>query len=528
MHHSDHGRRRRRNSAGVLLLVLCAALPVYAQPVDKLAASLRKDYEAGQAAQVVERVKSLIKQRDKLTLEVCLVGAEAALSVGNYKDAGSLGSLASEIAGENADGNPRDPRGLAMEAHALYYRAQQAMGTGNPGPMTSATFLDAGTFYRRARQAGGDPYKLGYFEAEAFLAGGATGKALVAIDAALDKQPDNFDARMLRTRILLGLDRSAEAAQVLQDMRKKDGKNVLVARRLLQAVLATGDRSRARQTFLELIKEFPKDPGIYTPFELHFKTESPPTFLIETMEAAAKIHPPAIDCFPQWYLALLKGNAGKLEEGLSYMEVYRAQFDSHPEAHFWIGRFLTDLGQLERARSALLKANALGGLDQDLLVGGLRRLVAKLVGRNEYDPAAALQGVVLSLSQTPDDERDLGALYYNGGRTSEGIGVLERLAARSDGMASSTAAGVWNYLGLYYWGLGRSKDAEKALRKALDESPESSDALENLGLLLVESGRPEDGVKLLDRVIVQDPERQRSRYHRLRARYPSLMDAGKR
>jgi tetratricopeptide (TPR) repeat protein len=481
----------------------------------------------GGAESVLQEVRRLVSKKEVDT-ETALVGAEAALEVGAWNDAGALGALATTLAPKNAEGQPTEHRGFAMEAHALYRMGQASAESGRGGLLTAATFHDAGTLYRRSREHGGDPFDMGYFEAEAYVMAGAHDRALEGIRVALEAQPDNWEGQLLQARILLALDRGSDAADLLALMKAREPAHPEVASLLLQATLKTGDRDRIRRVFLEVVKERPADGVLYGAFDEHFSNERPQTFVREVMAQAGRLHAPETDPLPLWYGALAEERDGRLREALASMDAYCAVRPTYASGAYVRARILVGLNRLDQAREAILRANALGGLATEQMVDGLRYVIGALVAADRFGPAADLQQVVVSLSIEERDEMDLAILLYHDGRRDQGITLLQRLSTREGVLGPAMQATVLNNLGLQLLGMGRKGEAKASLRRAVAADPESLDALENLGILLIDEGERGEGAGLLTRVLASDSRRDRSRYHLLRARYPSLLEAGAR
>lgn len=495
--------------ASVLSFALGAAC-VPAQPSSALQERLR----AGEAAAVLSEVKAL-SRAGSADLEHLLVGCEAALVSGSLADARALADQAERRA-------PEDPRPHTCNGHALYAMAEDSRARGG-GALLDATLADAVWHYREARRLGGSPYDNGFWEAEIELQRGRATGALEAIDAALAARPGDLPAGRLRSRALLGLGRRAEAIAELEKLREAHPGDPTVAELLLVAVLEEGGRDHIRRVFLAGAKDHPELQILYGRLFGHFQDERPGTWLRETLEAAAAARPEA--ALPRWYLGCFDETIrGDLEGALGHYRSYSAARGT-AEGSYHVGRVLVLLGRAAEARDALLRANALRGLDPEALAGALSTLVALYVERGEFESAARIQDVVRANTPTLQAQLDLGVLVYNAGRREQGIEIYRQLLRRDD-LDLAMESQAENYLALGLWGSGRREEAEAALGRSLVADEENLDARENLGVLLVEAGRGEEAARHLRLVLAGDPVRDRSRYHLMRALHSRLLSGG--
>ncbi len=515
---------RTRCLLTVALAVLPSVFPAGLMAQDDLT-GLRKRMKAGDAAGVLDRVRDLVAGGEG-TVEMALLGAEAALTLREWGQAGSLGSLATSLSRDPETRRPTEHRGFEMEAHALWGSAQEAIASGRVSGLTRASFMDAASFYRESRAHGGDPFESGFWEAQACRFGLAFDEALLAIELALEAEPDNWAARVLKGRILIDLKRNADAVAHFRALRAANERDPEVAHLLLAAALGTDDRRAIRATFLELIRAFPGDMALYRPFHGRFSADDDPGYLESTLRAVAEFHPVTRDRVPRFYLALAAERGERLEEALELMVAYRDAAPTTPEGPYQVARLLLRLGRRAEAHQQMLKASALGGLEDADMARGFGLVIAAHVGANDYRPAVALQRIVVGMAADANAELNLARLLYHDGKRDEAIGIVKRLLQREDGHEDGFIAELYNDLALYHLGLGQDKEAEACLRRSMAASEEAMDARENLGIFLIQRGREAEGVKLLEQCLSRSPERHRSRYHLLRRRHPEVLGGG--
>ncbi len=505
-------------SAAAFLLVIAGLTPP-APGQDRGAEVLRRRLDAGEAREVLAEVIAGITS-GTTGVDEALIGSEAALVLEEWNHARSLADLAAAKA-------PKDWRGHMANGHALFRMAEAKAGEARGGGgLIRATFSDSATSYRLARELGAPLFETACFEAEARLMAFDLADGIAAVDRALAAVPDSRHALVLKARLLTEQGGHAEAMACLEAARRSAPADPEPARLLMRAALAAGaDRPRVRALFLDLVRAFPEDSGIYDAFITRFWNERPEAFLRGVMEEILAGDPAKSLRFPLWCLGALDERAGRLEDALARYVEYRDRRPTAAEGELHVGWVLTALGRLAEARQALLRANALGGLAPEDMVRGLGRLIGAHVERREFEPAARLQQVVHSLLPSPEAERDLAVLEYGAGRRAEGLEIYRRLLARDD-LDLPARAKTENYAGLALLGMGRAGEAEACFRRSLDlidDTPDALDARENLGAVLLDSGRREEAGEHLAKVVLAAPERTRARYHLLRARHPEIL-----
>jgi serine/threonine-protein kinase len=154
-------------------------------------------------------------------------------------------------------------------------------------------------------------------------------------------------------------------------------------------------------------------------------------------------------------------------------------------------------GKYEAAEAEFRRALEMDANDGDTW----RRLGQVLESSNHLSDAQAAFEKATALE--PDYYRNhqaLGAFYYQRGRFGEAAGQFEKTIA----LAGSEPAAHYA-LGLAYAELGRRTDAERELHLAIDLG-DSAPALNELGVMLTDDGRPQAAIPYLTRALAHNPD----------------------
>lgn len=506
---------RTRFLFGACLSFLVLALPLMAQ--DLRAAELRAQLERGDAAGVLDHVRRALGDASA-TLGMYIVGAEAALALGQYPHARGMADLAVAKA-------PTNPEAYATVGHVLFALGEDSASRARGGGgLVRATFGDAAVAYANARRLGGAAYDLALWEAEARHMAGETDAALLALDAAEGARAGSANVARLRGTVLFDVGRHALAAVVLAQAVRLHPNDADFALLHLRVAMAGQDREAALAVFLSGVQRFPELPALYTTFIGAYEAERPDTWLHNALVKAAAAVGSGNETVLLWYQGALDEAAGRFSQALVRFEAYLQRRLGAPEGHFKVGSALLGLNRLDEARDQLLRAHAAGTLDPAAIAAALRGLVSALVGQQRHDAAASIQGVVAAMSHEPQDELNHGVVLYQSGRREDGVRVYRALAARDD-VDPTLAARAWNYLGLALAGIGQSSDAEKAMRQSLEILPTQGDARENLAMLLLALGRRSEAKSESLAVLQLEPTRPRSLYASMCATRPWLQSS---
>ena len=169
------------------------------------------------------------------------------------------------------------------------------------------------------------------------------------------------------------------------------------------------------------------------------------------------------------------------------------------EAHYHIGvRYLQD-GEYAQAMLELRKAEVFE--PKDPRIQNAMGLVYFATDRPSEAEAAYRKA--LSLKKDYSEARvNLGTLYARQGRCEEAIPEYRK--ALEDPFYPTPALALHN-IGLCYRSLGREREAEKALREAVDQDPNLFRAYLDLGRLYYAQNRMDEAVKVFRRALDRHP-----------------------
>ena len=246
-----------------------------------------------------------------------------------------------------------------------------------------------------------------------------------------------------------------------------------------------------------------------------------PVRALDAYDAALAVAPEALPALRQ--AATIAEQQGQLERALSYWIRAKRLASDDPDVLLGFGRVCWMMDLLDDAEPALEKAAQLrpDGLAHQYTLAAVK------VGKKQFDAAQRiLEPLVAARPQDPRLQYALGAVLYTQGHLDDAAVHLREsarldpappasqyylaLATRDRGEeADATAmlerlvqahpdhAGAREALGGLQMGAQRYAEAEANLREAIRLSPKSVKANYQLGLLLVRSGKKEEGDRQL-------------------------------
>jgi tetratricopeptide (TPR) repeat protein len=450
-------------------------------------------------------------ERSPEDLDLNLAMAEAALGAGDLRRARRHADRALGTA-------PKDTRAAEIVGHVLFRMGESAAERlGDKGMLVRATFADAATAYEEALALGSDPYQAGFWAAEAHERAEARDKALVAIDRALTARPKDPAALSLRGRLLLDQGKAAEALESFEAVLAGAPQSPAAADAAagsISARLKLGDKAGIAAAFPKLTKGDPlgAQARIYEILAAAYRgtpAEDAWQALLETADATEPR-----DAINAYYRAELMIRRGRSKEALELADRYLAAVPGDAGGLLLRAVALRKLGSLPEARKVLGRAYDLDP-ERPSIREEFRYLVAAFFEAKRYQEASEVQEFVVYLTGRPEDRHDYAILRLDAGAPAEAERIYREIAADREVPASEVSRAL-NALALLQRGQKKLPEAEKTLREALATNPDNLDARENLGILLIDEGRAEEGRKELSACIAKDPARKRAQYHLLR------------
>jgi tetratricopeptide (TPR) repeat protein len=223
-----------------------------------------------------------------------------------------------------------------------------------------------------------------------------------------------------------------------------------------------GETERARREFRQALDLMPDHPGALGGMVQLDLNERNFEAALDGARKALEQGGPGMNPVFYFLTAYLFTRTGEVEEGLRLYRVLSEQRPSTSQVHTGIGVLLQARGDVAGALAAYRKALEL-----------------------KPDALYALQELYSSLSV-------------------QGASPGEVLAACEGAIqAAPREVMPYNWRGLVLRRQGQSEAAEASFRQALEVAPDSVRTLVNLSSLLVDGGRPEEGIPLLEQVVDQ-------------------------
>jgi tetratricopeptide (TPR) repeat protein len=497
-------------------VALFGALPASAQdtkpasaPASALAAA-RGAIAAGEWTKAIELLRPELERRPD-DVEVNLALAEAFLGSGELRAARRHADRAQALA-------PSDPRTMLWAGHVLFRMGEDsASRAGERGLLVRATFADAAAAYEEAAQLGADAYQTGFWAAEAHARAEVPEKAIAAIDRALQARPSDAAASTTKGKLLLQVGRPAEALPLFESVLASSPGTQAAGDAAVGATAARLqllDVEGVARTFPALTRGDPHGAAarIFETVWTKLRGTAREDAWDALLQEADRFEPPLP--FTPYYRAELALRRGRDKEALAFAERYLSGAPGDPAGLLLRAVALRKLGRLPEARIVLGRAYDLDP-ERPSTREEFRYLVAAFYAAKRWQDAADVQEFVVHLTGAAADRHDLAVLLLDAGSPSDAERIYREIGEDREVPAAERAR-AWNALALLMRSRKNPDDAEKLFRRALEEDPANLDARENLGLLLVERGRAEEGRRELVTCVSRDPARKRSLYHLLR------------
>jgi tetratricopeptide (TPR) repeat protein len=403
--------------------------------------------------------------------------------------------------------------------------AYDAASAGKPGIFVRAAFADAAEAYRAlatAAETSKDDRRRAWFGVGDAAAGGGDMEAALRAYGEAAKLGAPFEADLRAARALLDSgDRKACLERLSAPLQSDDptvrSDAVLLS---LEARLDDGDRAAVTEIFVAVVPtlSFEGRAACWDLAASRLRAIGGDGYWRGLIDDALRRDPK--DARALFWL----GDAALVSKAHPRAtRAFRAYRRERPDA--FDGKFWTAVAE---GRAGLLDAAVASVRDAAVTepypgaaAPALREIAALLYGAKRYEDAATLQGLAAEGSGLFSDALDFGALLNDAGRALDAIGAYERLLARPE-VAGPDRARALNFLGLALRGVGDDAAAEKRFAEALEAWDDERDARENLGVLLIETGRAELSKPYLERCVARETDRRRARFHLFRLRYPQV------
>lgn len=416
-----------------------------------------------------------------------------------------------------------DSRAKLASADEAFAAAEEADQSGRPGLFVRTAYGDAETAYQKAAEAAVDPL--------------VRGKALLGVGWSAVRSgrfDDGLTAFAAAEKIPATADDAAfAAARALLEVGRRDDARDMLSRYLLDAAsplrgdavllvlasrLDSGDRAAIAALMKDVLPTLPfaVRTSAWDLLARRLRDLPGDAFYASLLSAAATStpnDPAAIFWQGDLYLA-----RGRYPEALAQFRRFRTLLPSDPAGRLWTGVAEVRNGLTDAARASIDDAAAAGAAEESV-ESAYRELVYAHFLAKRWDEALQVQALVCGRTDGIQDRLDLANLYKDAGRYDEASATYDALIARED-LRGDRRAKACNDRALLERARGRLDAAESFFRASIAAFDDERDARENLGILLLETGRQDEGRKLLEWCVARENGRVRSRYFLFRADHP--------
>jgi tetratricopeptide (TPR) repeat protein len=453
-------------------------------------------------------------------LEANLGLAEAYLGLGDLPRARRHAERAQAVA-------PKDPRAAILLGHVYFQMAADDTGPDGPGLIARATLQDAAAAYEEALVLGAEPYAAAFWAADARERSGSRTKALAAIGRALEVRPNDPAAAAVKGRLLLDEGRAPEAAAVLDAALAAQPRAAGAEEAAFQAMrarLRIGDLDALPGHFAKLTRGDPHGAAgrVYQLVAASLGGTRNADLWGSMLESASAADPR--DPLALYWNAERAARSMDGPAALALAERYREVRPADPDGRVFRAMALRLLGRLDEARVEIGKAYDLEPGRQST-GDELGYLVKAFFDASRYKEASQVQELVAHVSKSPQDRHDHAILLLDAGMPNEAKKIYAALVADPK-TPSPERARAANAAALLLRSEGDHRGAEALFREAIGYDPANLDPRENLAILLVRTGREDEGRKELADVMARsqgaDPPRKRAAYHLWRATHKDV------
>jgi len=399
-----------------------------------------------------------------------------------WSEAASAWRQARKLRGDLSD--------LEGESRALLAFAEDVVAQGESGGAVSASFEDAKSALRRAREAGSKSVDVALGLARcAEIAGDMDARIAELTAASASARPDDVRPSWALAGALLAAGRRDEALALYQTMSDAHPTDANLALSLHAAARAAGDEARQLTGATRAVNAAPENVAAWSALWYVFAPKQRWGELAGATVEIAKAHPEGM--WPAHYAGVACARARRFDEALAWLEKAWTAKDADPDARCEAARILvTEKNDRERAVKLLTEALALD--PGNAQANNLMFFVAKRFADEGDVKRAALLFEVIAKAR-PNDQISqnnyANSLRFAGRNDECGktyLAMIEKFP---------NDAQIRNDYALLLDCEGRTEDARKVLLAAHEVDPMNNDSMENLAFLARAKGDHAEALK---------------------------------
>jgi tetratricopeptide (TPR) repeat protein len=274
-------------------------------------------------------------------------------------------------------------------------------------------------------------------------------------------RPDRHEPRIAEARRALDAGHAGPALETLRGLTREGRESGEIHDLIGLSLRSLGKDDEAEQEFLEALRRFPGEPGLYD------------------------------------HLAALYFQKGRTEEATRLWTDAARRFPSYAQAPYNLGSALLAGGRAKEASDWLERAIA---IDPNLTAARINLGAVLLTLGQAARAEETLREAARRAPSDPEVAFNLGALYTSARKTGEAIDELRRaVSLRSDFPEARER------LGTAYFYAGKPQEALREFREALRLRPDFADAHFGLAVLLTEDGHEGEAIREYEKVLEIQP-----------------------
>jgi Flp pilus assembly protein TadD len=404
-------------------------------------------------------------------------------SESRWSEAASAWRQARKLRGDVVD--------LEGEARALLAFAEEVAAQGESGGAVSASFEDAKTALRRAREAGSKSVEVALGLARCAEISGDSEARIAELTNACAAAPNDVRPTWALAAALISAGRKDEGLALyvkLSDAHPKDANLALAA---YTAARTAGDEARALSSVKRALDAAPENIPAWNSLWYVFAPQQRWGELAEASVEIAKAHPDGVS--PAHYAGVACARARRFDEALTWLEkAWNASKDKgDPDARCEAARILlTEKNDRARAETLLTDAFALSPSNEQ--ANSLMFFLAKRFADEGMSKKASQLFEVIARARPKDQIAQNN--YANSLRFAGRVDECEKTYLAMIEQFPNDAQ-IRNDYALLLDSVGRNDDAKKVLLAAHEVDPMNNDSMENLAFLARAKGDRTEALK---------------------------------